>query len=129
MARLHHLQPPDVLQLDGVAVVKGTSRELVGARLIALAQSTMHGHCCEGHAGRGGGVDADAHVGQVVDRVEVVADIVPHLGHELVGAVAGLSGDLGVDVWGHARQEKLLVDVVDGREGAVTGVGDGVAVA
>lgn len=89
----------------------------------------MHGHGVEGDARRGFRVNAHAHVAEVVNRVEPVADVGPHLGLELVVAVADLEGDVGVDVGRDARLEELLAGLVDGQERAVAGVGDGLAVA
>lgn len=128
MGGLHRLQLPKVVHFDSVAVVERASSELHRVRLVALAKDAVHSLSVEGDAGGGFGVDAYAHVGEVVDRVNPLADIRPHLVPELFIAIADFEGDVGVDIRCHARLEKFLAGLVDGQESAVARIGDGVAI-
>lgn len=129
MVRLHVLEAPDTVSLDGRAEVVGAGGVLVGTGLVALARAAVDGLGNEGDARGGGRVNADAHVGQVVDRVELGAHVVEHVGLQLVCAVVRLVRNEGVDVRRHDGAQQLLVTVVEGREGCVADVGDGLAVA
>lgn len=127
MAGFPSLHLPEVAHFNGIAIVDSASSEPIKARLKALAASAVLGKGGKRHASCGRGVDADAHVGQVVNGVDL-DDIVPHLGFEVVGIVDGCAGHFGIYIRGYGRPIEFFVGVVYRRCGAVTGVGDGLAV-
>ena len=129
MRTLHRLQLPQIIHFHRIAIVKRTRDELGRIGLVAFAQDAMHRLGREAHAPRRFRVDADAHVGQVVDGVDILVDVGPDLVAQLVVAVADLEGNVGVDVRSDAGLEQFFAGLVDGGEGAVARVGNGVAVA
>ena len=129
MRTLHQLQLPQIIHFDRIAIVKRARDELGRIGLVPFAQHAMHRLGREAHTRRRFRVDADAHVGQVVDGVDIRVDVGPDLVAQLVVAVADLEGNVGVDVRSDAGFEEVFVGLVDGGEGAVARVGNGVAVA
>lgn len=117
---------PEVIDFNHLTVINSAGGELVGARLESPAASAVLSKGREGDTGSGRGVDADAHVREVVNGVDF-GDIIPHFGLELLGAVDSCAGYLGVDIRGHSRPEELFVGMIDRRRGAVADVGDGLA--
>lgn len=129
MRTLHLLQLPQIIHFNRIAVVKRTRDEFGRIGLIPFAQHAMHRLGREAHARRRFRVDADAHAGQVVDGVDILVDVGPDLVAQLVVAVADLEGNVGVDVRSDAGLEEFFAGLVDGGEGAVACVGNGIAVA
>lgn len=129
MRALHRLQLPQPIHFDRIAVVKRARDEFRRCGLVSLAQHAMHRLGGEAHARGRFRVDADAHVGEIVDGVDVLVDVGPDLVAQLVVAVAHLEGNVRVDVRGDAGLEEFFVGLIDRGEGAIAGVGNGVAVA
>ena len=129
MRTLHRLQLPQIIHFNRIAIVERSGDEFGRIGLVPFAQHAMHRLGREAHARRRFRVEADAHVGQVVDGVDILVDVGPDLVAQLVVAVADLEGNVGVDVRGDGGLEQFFVGLVNRGEGAVARVGNGVAVA